>query len=234
MQKVIIITLLLSAVSYTSIAHALDETSFLSKGAEVHLSIERFERTLLAKGSQSETEVRNQRLKITAYESPYAWLQGGFHFGYVKASHDSLALTANLAPVGEFFGFQLRNPRDYDKTINLHWSLAYTYNSVDDQQGDFTSDLTWHDYYGELGLALRTLGMQISIGGYYAGMEGEEQSSEKMNDSSTVRSSQQLKSTDNGGVYASIGIVTNDQGRIELLARSGAQQGGAIIFSKYF
>jgi len=234
MQKAIVVALLLGALNYTSAAHALDESSFLAPGAEVHLVIERSEQSLLAKGNQRETDMRTQRIKVTAYEAPYSWVQGGFHFGYVKASHDDEALTAGLAPFGEFFGIQLRNPRDYSKSFNLHWSLSYTYNSVDDQQGDFTSDLTWHDYYAKLGLAVRTSGLQLSMGGYYVGLEGEENSAEKVDATPDIRNSQQFKSIDNTGAYAGIGFITNREGRIELIARSGARQGAAIIFSKYF
>ncbi len=234
MRSLIKIGLVICSTALASQAYALDQTSYLSPGSEAHLTIDRFEQTILAKGSQTETDVRVQRLKVTAYESPYEWLQGGVHFGYMKVSHDDAAFTTDLSPAGEFFGLQLRSPRDYKRFFNLHWFLSYTYNNVDQEETNARSDMEWHDYRTELGAIIRLGNFQLAGGGYYAALEGDESASQTIN-SVTTSTHQQFKSTsDTTGAYAAIGYITSKKGRVDLEVRSGAQQGAAIIFSKFF
>lgn len=224
--------LLLMSIVFASSASAFDGSNYLKQGAEISLSIENHRQQLLNKKTSIETTVRVQRLKLTAYESPYQWLQGGLHIGYLNASHDDALLTAGTLPSGQFVGIQLRKPQDEDRRYDLHWSLAYSYNRLKGDQATTSSSISWHDTHAEIGLIVRASAFRLSLGGYYARLSGTEQRTSTTN--SVTSSSQSFSSLDNSGGYAAIGYQTSKKGRIELIARSGAQRGAALFFSHQF
>ena len=228
MKKIIWPLLCAVALLYSHTVCAFDNRSFLSAGAEGQVAIERHDRDI--ESNQLLGELRILRFGIKAYESPYSWVQGGFHFGYMKASHDNALLTSNLTPTGEFFGITLRSPRDHSSHFAPHWSLSYTYNKVDKSEDTLSANIDWHDYQAELGMRFRLGDLFLSAGGYYAGLEGEEDRREVISNV-THHSSQQFKGSDKSGAFASVGYLVNRNGRIELAARAGALQGGSIIFS---
>lgn len=233
MKRLQITALLLMSIAITPSASAFDGSRYLKQGAEVSLSIENHRQQLLNKKTTDETTVRVQRLKLTAYESPYQWLQGGLHIGYLNASHDDALLAAGTLPSGQFVGIQLRKPQDESHRYDLHWSLAYSYNRLKDEQTTTSSSISWHDTHAEIGFILRTSAFRLTLGGYYARLSGTEQSTSTTN-SVTTSSSQSFSGRDNSGSYAAIGYQTSKKGRIELTARSGAQRGVALFFSHQF
>ncbi len=229
MKRFQVTGLLLMSIVFAPSASAFDGSNYLKQGAEVSLSIENYRQQLLNKKTSIETTVRVQRLKLTAYESPYQWLQGGLHIGYLNASHDDALLTAGTLPSGQFVGIQLRKPQDEDHRYDLHWSLAYSYNRLKDDLATTSSSISWHDTHAEIGIIIRTSAFRLSLGGYYARLSGTEQRT-----SETNSSSQSFSSLDNRGGYAAIGYQTSKNGRIELIARNGAQRGAALFFSHQF
>lgn len=233
MKRFQVTGLLLMSIVFAPSASAFDGSNYLKQGAEVSLSIENHRQQLLNKKTTAETTVRVQRLKLTAYESPYQWLQGGLHIGYLNASHDDSLLATGTLPSGQFVGIQLRKPQNESRRYDLHWSLAYSYNRLKDDQLTTRSEISWHDTHAEIGLIVRASVFRLSLGGYYARLSGTEQRTSTTN-SVTTSSSQSFSSLDNSGSYAAIGYQTSKKGRIELTARSGAQRGVALFFSHQF
>ncbi len=235
-KKLTLPLLMLSTLITSSAVQAFDSTSYLAKGAEVSLSFSRHDQTMRANVSGNETEVSIQRSKLTAYEAPYnSWLQGGMHFGYVKISHDDQAFTSGRTPVGEFFGLQLRSRRDDSKPLNLHWLLAYTYNHADaaTETDNTRSKITLHEYQAELGIIGSAWDMRFSAGGYLNHVEGEEQRTQTILDITTTRNLK-FENIDDSGAFISIAYRTENNGYIELIARSGSLQGGALLLTKHF
>ncbi len=232
MKQLQISGLLLSIVLVPS-ASAFDGSRYLKQGAEVNLSIENHRQQLLNSKTATETTIRVQRLKLTAYETAYQWLQGGLHIGYLNASHDDALLASGTLPSGQFVGIQLRKPPHESRRYDLHWSLAYSYNRLKDERSTSSNSISWHDTQAEIGFTMRASAFRLSLGGYYARLSGTEQRTNTTNNV-TTSSSQSFNSLDNSGSYAAVGYQTSKKGRIELIARSGAQRGAALFFSHQF
>lgn len=226
------ILLLLAALLYSHAGYAFDNSTFIAPGAEAQLVLERIDRDIISQGVTG--ELRSQRLQANLYEAPYRWLQGGFHFGYLTASHDDAILTSGLSPVGESLGITLRSPRMYQRTIAPHWSLSYTYNKADRSDEVYRSDIRWHDYFAKLGLILRAGELSLSGGGYYAELEGEEQSYETISATVTTSTTRRFKARNNGGSWLSINYTLNHNRYLEFTLMSGAQHGAALTFATQF
>ncbi|MCF6218992.1 MAG: hypothetical protein L3J62_09635 [Gammaproteobacteria bacterium] len=228
-----ILCTLITGFGITSTASAFDESSYLRPGAEISLSIENYRQQLQHQANTNQSTIQTQRLKLTAYESPYQWLQGGLHIGYLNASHDDQLWASGTLPSGQFVGIQLRKPQHQPRQFELHWSLAYSYNRLKGDQTTTATTLSWHDLNAELGLIINRAALRFSLGKFFARIEGTEQRTLTTNTSSQS-SNQRFNSLNNSGSYASIGYKTSHNGRIELIARSGAQRGAALFFSHQF
>ncbi len=227
------VCILIAGLGIIPTASAFDESSYLRPGAEISLSIENHRQPLQGQANTNESTIRTQRLKLTAYESPYQWLQGGLHIGYLNASHDDQLLAAGTLPSGQFVGIQLRKPQQQPSRLNLHWSLAYSYNRLKGDQNTTVTTLSWHDLNAELGLIMNTADFRFSLGKFFAWIDGTEQRT-LTTITGTNSSNLSFKSRNNSGNYAAIGYKTTHNGRIELIARSGAQRGVALFFSHQF
>ncbi len=228
-----ILCTLITGLGVVSSASAFDESTYFRPGAEISLSIENHRQSIQNQANTNESTIRIQRLKLTAYESPYQWLQGGLHIGYLNASHDDQLWASGTLPSGQFVGIQLRKPQSQPNRFDLHWSLAYSYNRLKGDQDTTASTLTWHDLNAELGLVMHTTAFRFSLGKFFARIEGTEQRSTTTN-TGTNSSNLTFDSRNNSGNYAAIGYKTTNSGRIELIARSGAQRGVALFFLHQF
>lgn len=219
-------------VLLSNAAHAFDTSSFLAPGAEGQFIMERYSREI--ESDQQQSELRIFRVGVNLFESPYSWVQGGFLLGYLETSHDNNILTAGHSPVGKYFGIKLRSPKAQQQPLALHWSLSYLYNTVEQSGTSSGSDILWHDYQAELGIQFNAGNTRFSIGGYVAGMEGEEDRWEVISPSPTQYSSRQFKGDASSGAFLTAGYRIQRHHYIELKAKTGALQGASLSFATQY
>lgn len=207
-------------------ADAADYSAYSSHGADFSLSLEKTESRRANTGGNSRLYLN--RIRLTAYEPAYQWIQGGLHLGYADIERHESAVGAQTHPSGQFIGIQLRYPQNPERQVRPHVLASYTYYQLKADSDSISRRLTLHEYHAEAGLAWRPGLVDMSAGGYYTDLDGSEEYSGASN------GSQSITMKENAGYFASLGYWLDSSGRIGITGQRGATNSFFLVFSRYY
>ncbi len=170
---------------------------------------------------------RTTRAGITLYEPSLPWFQPGVLLGYARATQADNPSTAGMEPSGHYLGLTVRSQLFSEFPVGLDAHASYLQVDVDDRLDGQNTRLRW--YAGELALGgrVRMGQLELTAGGYWRSIEGDEISR------GTIRRTRTFDNRDDGG-YLLITYRPDATGTISARFESGAGNAIGLSFARRF
>jgi len=225
MQRLLLASLLVSALGWPGAVAAYDDSPFMA-GGSTSLELGGYDTAFSYPNGDHVAHVA--RYGLTFSEPVVQDFDFMLVGGYLGLDVDDDPIASSHDYTGRYLGLMGRYESTEGDYLNFSAALGYTWHDVNGGSSFAPSEIQWYETWAEAGPVIRAGPWRFVAGGYYQSLDGNE------TDGGAADQFRRFTAGSPAGAYAGVAYYLDRTGSVGIYATSGARHGISIVFRRDF